>query len=199
LDEFSPRPRNLEQPPTILYAGRLHEEKGIFFLLDAFVRVRSVLTETRLVIVGEGPARREVERRARAMAGVTLTGAVKHRAMPEYFGAADVVAMPSLTTRRWEEQVGMVALQAMACGVPVVATRSGAIPEYIPDGVAGLLVPERDTAALADALVQVLSNKQLHAQFAVAGRQYACDHLDAAKNVAEAERMVREHCRANCI
>ncbi len=197
LDEFSPRPHNVERPPTVLFAGRLHEEKGILFLLDAFDLVRAAVPEARLVIVGEGPARREVERRVGAMGGVTFAGGVKNRAMPEFFRSADVVAMPSLTTRRWEEQVGMVALQAMACGVPVVATRSGAIPEYVPDGVAGVLIPERDAPALAKALVQVLSNRKLQAQFARSGRQYACEHYDASKNIASAERVVKEHCCGN--
>jgi glycosyltransferase involved in cell wall biosynthesis len=196
LDEFSPQPRTTDQPPTILFAGRLHEEKGIFVLLDAFARVRSTMPEARLVVVGDGPARQEVEQRATAMNGVTLTGVVKNRAMPEAFRAADVVAMPSLTTRKWEEQVGMVALQAMACGVPVVATPSGAIPEYVPSGVAGLLVPENDAGALANALIQLLSTRQLREQLARGARAYACDHYDASKNVATAERAVMEHCYA---
>jgi glycosyltransferase involved in cell wall biosynthesis len=198
--EFSPSPvegRRAGVGVTVLFAGRLHPEKGIFILLGAFERVRTARPEARLLIVGDGPARAEVERRAARLGGVEVRGPVKNRAMPEVFRAADIVAVPSLTTRKWEEQVGMVALQAMACGVPVVATRSGAIPEYVPDGVAGLLVHENDSAALADALVRVLSDEPLRARLGRAARAYACAHYDALKNIATAERAVKEHCGDN--
>lgn len=196
VNEFSPGAR-ARSMPTILFAGRLHAEKGIFVLLDAFARVRPQIPNARLTIVGDGPARREIETRVRQWgAAITLTGVVKHRAMPEIFRAADVLAMPSLTTRKWAEQVGMVALQAMACGVPIVATQSGAIPEYVPAN-AGVLVPENDAPALADALIEMLRNPERRTPFSRAAREYAIEHYDARKNIARAEHVLREHCLAN--
>jgi glycosyltransferase involved in cell wall biosynthesis len=199
LDEYSPRPRQSERPPTVLFAGRLCEEKGIIVLLDAFAHVRSTLPESRLIIVGDGPARQQVQRYAEQMRGVTYRGPVKNRVIAEIVREADVVAVPSLTTRKWEEQVGMVAIQAMACGVPVVASRSGALPEYVPDGAAGLLVPENDATALASALGNVLADGPLHDRLAQGARQYACEHYDAVKNIAEVERVLTEHCRASSV
>lgn len=194
LEEFSPSQEMDPHPLSILFAGRLVTEKGILPLLDAFERVARQLPDARLTIVGDGPARSSVEDRIKTLSGVTSTGIVKNRLMPDLLRAADVVAMPSLTTRKWEEQVGMVAIQAMACGVPVVATHSGAIPEYVPDGVAGLLVPENDSAALANALVRLLDDRPLHDRLARGARAYAREHYDATKNIAAAERALMGPC-----
>lgn len=198
IDEFSPG-ACISTTPTILFAGRLHAEKGVFVLLDAFTRVHQQLPDARLNIVGDGPARAQIETRAREFgAAITLTGVVKHRAMPAMFQAADVLAMPSLTTGKWAEQVGMVALQAMACGVPVVATHSGAIPEYVPANV-GVLVPENNVDALATELIQVLRDLGRRARLGSAARAYAVEHYDAQKNIARAERILLERCLANRI
>lgn len=134
-----------------------------------------------------------------------LVGAVKNRDLPPYFRAASVFVSPSITTRRWEEQVGMTNIQAMACGVPVVSTRSGAIPEYVPDGVAGILVPERQPQALAEAVVRLLCDEDLRRRMGDAGRRYAMAHYHAGDNVRRAEELIlaccerkgREHIREN--
>lgn len=196
VNEFAPS-SHAHAAPTILFAGRLHAEKGIFVLLNAFARVRQQIPNARLIIVGNGPARSQVEMRAREFGdAITLTGVVKHRAMPDVFRAADVLAMPSLTTRKWAEQVGMVALQAMACGVPIVATHSGAIPEYVPAN-AGMLVPENDADALAAALIELLRDPERRAQLSRAAREYAIEHYDAQKNIARAENILKERCLAH--
>lgn len=196
VDEFSPAlEAESRADATVLFAGRLTPEKGVLVLLDAFARLRTRLP-ARLVIAGDGPARQAVAGRAAEIGGVELVGTIKNREMPDLLRSAAVLVMPSLTTRKWEEQVGMVGLQAMACGVPVVATFSGAIPEYIPDGEGGLLVPENDAAALAMALERVLGDGALRAQLARGARAYACAHYDAARNIKQAERVVKEHCLA---
>ena len=91
-----------------------------------------------------------------------LLGTVKNRDLPPHFRNADVFIAPSITTHRWEEQVGMTNIQAMASGVPVISTLSGAIPEYVPDGVAGILVPEQDPRALAEAIRRITVDNELH-------------------------------------
>lgn len=200
LDEFTPqydgREPNFGPGPVLLFVGRLHAEKGVFDLLDAFALVKIQAPQARLVLVGDGPARAEIERFAAERdwaEDVILTGTVKNRDLPPYFRAADVFVAPSVTTRKWEEQVGMTNIQAMACGVPVVSTLSGAIPEYVPDGVAGILVPERDPQALAGAILQLLSGENLRRRMGEAGRAYAVEHYDAGKNVQRAEEIILEH------
>lgn len=195
VDEFTPPPSGEEEmeksePHTILFAGRLHEEKGIFYLLDAFAIIAEKLSNVQLLIAGDGPARARVEGRAAALKGVTLMGAVKNRSMPGIFRGSSVLASPSVTTRKWEEQVGMANIQAMACGLPVVSTACGAIPEYVPDGVAGILVPERNAPALANAILRVLTDEPLRSRLAAAGRKLALDKYDAKKNIEQAETML---------
>ncbi len=208
VDEFSPQPAPRYNEPaqgrgqTILFVGRLVPEKGIFILLEAFARLRQKIAKARLVVVGDGPARRAVEGRVRELdlqQVVTLTGAVKNRALLDFFRAADVFAAPSLTTPKWAEQVGMSALQALACGVPVVTTRSGAIPEYVPDGVAGWLVAENDARALADALTQLLTDETLRSDMGRAAREYALEHYAARVNIRRAEQVLEERCLASSV
>lgn len=184
---------------SLLYVGRLHEEKGVFVLLDAFAKIYQEMTDVQLIMAGDGPARPELESRIQALSltdAVTLVGVVKNREVPELFRQADVFCAPSITTRKWAEQVGMSALQAMACGVPIVSTQSGAIPEYIPDGVAGILIRENDAHALADALKQLLTNPERARALGKQGYAYARAHYDAQANVERGEQLVMEHCLA---
>lgn len=196
--EFFPRTaRESTQPPTILFVGRLVAEKGVLVLSNAFAQVRAKIPHARLVYVGEGPARAELERniQARGIAeSVKLVGAIKHRDIPAWMRRADVFCAPSLTTRNWAEQVGSAALQAMASGLPIVAARSGAIPEYVPDGVAGILVEENNPRAFADALLALLENPTRAQELGQRGRAYAATHYDARANVERGEQLVLEHC-----
>lgn len=197
LAEFTPQ-RDGREPdfgpgPVLLFVGRLHPEKGIYDLLDAFGRVRAAYPSAVLVLAGDGPARAEVERVVARQGwgeAVRLLGTVKNRDLPPIFRAAHVFVAPSVTTRRWEEQVGMANVQAMACGVPVVSTRSGAIPEYVPDGVAGILVPEREPQPLAEAIQRLLADEGLRRRMGEGARAHACAHYDAARNVAAAEEVI---------
>lgn len=202
-DEFCPaEPNAAPTQPTILFVGRLDAEKGVFVLLDAFETVARAHPAARLWLVGDGAARSEIQERIRArglLDSVTLTGTIKHRDLPPLFRRAAIFCAPSLTTRKWAEQVGAAILQAMASGLPVVATASGAIPEYLPDGRAGILVPERDPEALAAALAQLLGHPAQARAMGSFGREYACAHYDARKNIAHAEQLVMEHCLARGI
>lgn len=201
--EFFPRPtRDPKQPPTILFVGRLHEDKGVFVLLDAFELIRQEMPTARLRYIGEGPARAELERRVTQFGmqqAIAVPGTVKNREIPELLRAADVFCAPSCTTSRWAEQVGMSALQAMASGVPIVSTHSGAIPEYVPDGVAGILVAEKDARALASAIVELLADPKRARHMGEQGRAYATEHYEARANVERAEQLMMEHCLARSV
>ena len=174
---------------VILFVGRLHAEKGVFDLLDAYGRIVRDLPEVRLVFIGEGPDRNALERQIAKhnYSRVSLLGTVKNRDLPPYMRAAALFVSPAVATKRWEEYVGMTNIQAMACGTPVVSTRSGAIPEYVPDGKAGILVPEHDPVALADAILLLLTQDSLRQRMGEYGREYAVEHYDARKNVKMAE------------
>jgi glycosyltransferase involved in cell wall biosynthesis len=125
---------------------------------------------------------------------IDLLGQVMNRDVPALMRAADVLAAPSVSDRRWAEQVGMVLLQAMASGLPLVTTRSGSIPEFVDDGETGLLVPERDPDALSLALRRVLSDSDLCARLAENGLRVASERYDAATNVRLAEAAILAAC-----
>ncbi len=139
--------------------GRLVPEKGISALLRAAKYLYPVIS---VLVIGDGPARDELQMLA-AHLGIQdqcrFIGAQPYDRLPDYFNALDVLVLPSLTTRVWKEQFGRVLIEAMACGVPVIGSDSGAIPEVI--GEAGLIFPEGDARALADCLRRLIDSPEL--------------------------------------
>lgn len=168
----------------ILFIGRLDEAKGIPYLMKAWQSIAGDFPVAELVFAGAGALENLIygER-------VRKLGMVKNSDLPKLINESLFVVYPSVTLKRWEEQVGMVNLQALSCGVPVVTTKSGAIPEYVIDEV-GILVPERDSAALAKAMSKLLTDSNLREKLGVAGRQYILEHFDAQKTVQKAEEIL---------
>jgi glycosyltransferase involved in cell wall biosynthesis len=150
--ELPPDTGTPEDPPHVLYAGRLSEEKGILELLDATRGLPRV-------VVGDGPLRDRVP---------DAVGFVPPAELGAYFERASVVCVPS---RR--EGYGVVAREAMAHGRPVVATAAGGLADAIADDVTGLVVPVRDPAALRAALERLLGDAELRARLGAAARRHA--------------------------
>jgi glycogen synthase len=157
----------------IVCAGRLEYEKGMHVLLAALRRLRARGRDVRLALVGEGTYRSGLEARVdelRLRRSVTFTGFADRVALPRLLHAADVVAVPSLY-----EPFGLIALEAMAAGTPVVASAVGGLTEHVTDGRTGLLVPPDDPAALAAALARVLDDDPLAATITAGGRACAAE------------------------
>lgn len=155
LTRFTALPSVAEAEPrsetiTVGFLGRLVPEKGIDVLWDA-----AALDERlALRVAGSGPALDDLRARAESLGiadRVTMRGALDPDHVRDFYRGLDVVAIPSLTTARWTEQFGRVAIEAMACGVPVVSSDAGALPDVV--GGAGIVVAQGDAAALATALV----------------------------------------------
>lgn len=160
----------LKTPPTAVFAGRLVREKGVDLLLRAFAMVTPKIPEARLIICGEGPERLRLEELVLELnlsACVSMRGLQPHQEVARMFGEAWAVAVPS----RWEEPFGLVALEAMMAGAPVVASHSGGLAEIVRDGQTGFLVPPGDVDALAEALFRLLRDRQLSERFGQAGRE----------------------------
>lgn len=199
-EEFTPQ-RNGREPnwgdePVLLFVGRIHAEKGILDLLEAYKIVSSKIPNVQLVIIGNGPQMDQVKltiRENQWQDRVLTLGTIKNQDLPPYFRAATIFVSPSVTTRKWEEYVGVTNLQAMASGKAIISTRSGAIPEYVPEG-AGILVPENNPQALAKAICDLLSNQELRQQMGQFGREYTLYKYDAARNAKLAENIIIEKC-----
>lgn len=157
-----------EGPRTILYVGRLVREKGVGTLLEAFRRVVQTGSDARLVVVGDGGTRRELEAWSTAHGlgeRVVFLGWVGHTGVAHYYQRADIVVVPSA----WPEPLGIVVLEALYFGKAVIATRRGGILDVIEDGVNGLLVPHADPSALADAMLLLLNDPELRERLGKAG------------------------------
>lgn len=147
-------------PPTLLAIGRLAAQKGFDLAIDAVGRLRERFPTLRLVIAGDGPVRDELERHA-ARAGladhVDFSGWLPPSRVPEAIAASTAVLVPS----RDEEGFGLVALQAAQLGRPVVAARSGGLPEVVAEGETGLLFQTDDADDLARAVAALLADPGL--------------------------------------
>jgi glycosyltransferase involved in cell wall biosynthesis len=159
--DIAPQPlrASTSKPFVVGYAGRLVAEKGLQTLADA---TRS-LPDTALLLAGSGALADELARQPH----ITLLGALQRHNMDLFWRGIDLLALPSLTTPRWAEQFGRVLVEAMARGVPVVGSSSGAIPEVIGD--AGLIVPEGDAVALAAAIHSIRDSAALRADLIARG------------------------------
>lgn len=156
--------------PVVLSVARQYRRKDTRTLLEAFVRVRERFPAASLRVVGGGPelpALRDRAAELRLEGAVAFLGEVpQDESVRREYLAADLFCLPSL-----QEGFGIAFLEAMAAGLPIVATRAAAIPEVVPDGEAGLLVPPRDPECLAEALVRVLGDADLRRRLGEAGRR----------------------------
>lgn len=181
-DLFTPQPRP-QRPFTVGYIGRLVPEKGIADLMRAFALLPD---ETRLRVVGGGPERDALVALANTLQiadRVEFIGQVASTDMPSQYAALDVLALPSHTRTNWKEQFGRVLVEAMASGVNVIGSDSGAIPDVIGD--AGLIFPEGDVPALGERLREIMTDAELATKLRDAGRQRVLTHF-SHEQVADA-------------
>jgi glycosyltransferase involved in cell wall biosynthesis len=176
LDLFAgPAPRPVEMDAAnrwIVYAGRLVREKGVRDLVRAVGLLRS--TNASLIVVGDGPDRAALRRLADTdgIAGrVTFAGPVPHDEVRGFLQHADVVVVPS-----WHEERGRILLEAMAAGAPVVGTRTPGIAATVNHGVNGVLVETRNANGLANAIDDVLLDRETAAAMASEGRATVAAH-----------------------
>lgn len=178
-DDFSPAYRQEKRAAyglnrfTVGYVGRLVEEKGLLVLLDA---VRP-LADVQMLLIGTGPLLTSIQKMASDPVWqdrLILAGSLSHSETAQTLAALDVLVLPSLTRPHWKEQFGHVLIEAMAAGVPVIGSDSGAIPEVIGD--AGLIVPEGNAAALHNTLIQLQADLTLRVELSIKGRDRVLTH-----------------------
>ena len=174
--KFTPTKKSLDRP-VIIQVGRFYEEKGHVFSLKAFSILKERFAGARLVFAGDGPLRGEIEQMADDMG---LGGSVQFLGargdIPQLLSTADISWMPSLY-----EGLGIAALEAMACGVPVVAHAVGGLAELITDGENGVLVQSGDAGALAESTLKLLDNPELREKISANARRTVESNYSIAK------------------
>lgn len=160
--------------PYVLFVGRISRQKGIMHLLDA---AQSIREDVKIVLCAGSPDTREVEEELAARVAQMDNVVWIDRMLPrehviQLYSHAAVFACPSVY-----EPFGIINLEAMACEIPVVASRVGGIPEVVVDGETGFLVPPADPAALAEAINAVLSSQDLAERLGKAGRARVEEHF----------------------
>ena len=170
----------LDAGPQLLYVGRLAPIKGLETLLDGMARLHAAGSPAHLTIVGgdadeplDGHEAELRSRLARLALGdaVTFVGAQPQERLRTWYVAADATVLPS-----YYESFGMVALEAMACGSPVVASRVGGLQTTVRHGVTGLLVPDHDPVSLAEAFTRLLGDADLRWRLGREGVRWATQH-----------------------
>ncbi len=190
IEEFSDGKLNL------LFVSRLEERKGVRYLLKAYRTVKERFPQSRLILVGPGDrSRHEYERWVRSvkLEDVVFKGHVAYTDLPRYYHTADIFCMPAVG----QESFGLVLLEAMAAGKPIVATNIEGYASVVSDGVDGILVKPRDEVDLANAITTLANDGNRRQQLINKGREKARAHnwqsiaqktLDYYTELSEAKR-----------
>jgi len=160
---------------NILFIGRLEKRKGLDYLLEAYKRVKPEIPDSRLIVVGPGiRLRHKYEKRVRrsGLKDVVFVGYASYRDLPRYYKTADIVCCPAIG---WES-FGIVLIEAMAVGKPIVASNIKGYASVMSDGVEGLLVPPKNAEKLAEALISLMSDESLRQQLGASGWHRATEY-----------------------
>ena len=179
LEHFSPDVPALDRfcdgKINILFVGRLEKRKGLGYLLKAYQRIKAEIADSRLIVVGPGVRlRRKYEKQVRrsGLEDVIFTGHVDYDELPRYYQTADIFCAPATGS----ESFGIVLLEAMALGKPIIASDIGGYASVISHGVDGLLVPPKDDNALAQALLSLMADERMRQQMGAMGQRKAQDY-----------------------
>lgn len=176
------------RPPRVLYAGLLTPRKGVLDLFQASRDLRARDIDHELCVVGgtpdEGSSAEQDVRRAAAATKVTMAGSVPSESMADVYRHADVFCLAS-----WWEAMPLTVLEAMASGLPVVATDVGDNSRLVVHGETGLIVPPRDPRALAEALARLLDDAPMRRRFGQAGRARVVAEFSLDRTIDELDTL----------
>ncbi|HEY2773581.1 MAG TPA: glycosyltransferase [Candidatus Binatia bacterium] len=197
LQRFQPGPRSPGDAFRIVSVGWFKEYKGFHFIVDAVARLVAQGVNAELHLAGDGPQRGYLERQAKTL-GITnrvvFHGYLDHDRLLALYRDCDAFAMGSIEMTNFGRQdvIPNVIAEAMAVGLPVVSTKMGGIAELVHDGACGLMVPQRDPAALAEALARIANDPALAARLRAAAMARVADIWDRKKNLEALSRVFDE-------
>lgn len=163
---------------VIGYVGRMVEQKGLGTLVDALAKLPRF--DWKLIVIGTGPFETTFDEMVyqRGLADrVSRLGYVPHDVTPRFLAALDILVLPSETRPNWKEQFGRVIVEALACGVSVIGSDSGEIPNLIGASGGGRVFPEKNPAALSELLAQMIGDQDLRKSCAQTGHSWALNNV----------------------
>lgn len=194
-------PYLVHSPPAdgawcIIQASRFIEKKGLDFTLKAFAEFRKKYPNAKLVLAGEGPLEGQLKELARTLgveSSVRFPGFLNQQQLAAAYASAHLFLHPSQKTIAGDQEgVPNSMLEAMASGLPVVATVHGGIPEAVHSGVDGLLVPERDSSALVHGLLEIVEDCTTYETFSRNAALSVRENFDQGRSIARLEGFYRE-------
>lgn len=153
----------IKDTPTIVAVGRMVEKKGFKYLISAMPKVLSEFPKAKLLMVGDGDQKQELEALAKSLQvenNIIFAGTISYSKLPKYYNLGDVFVMPSVKDERGNIDASPVAMmEAMACGAPVVATGFSGSQDLIKNGETGFLVKEKNSEEIATSIINLLRKK----------------------------------------
>jgi glycosyltransferase involved in cell wall biosynthesis len=197
LQRFRPGPRAPGDDFRVVSVGWFKEYKGFHFVVEAVARLVAQGVNARLHLAGDGPQRGYLARQARRLGiadRVVFHGYLDHDRLVSLYRDCDAFAMGSIEMTNFGRQdvIPNVVAEAMAVGLPVVSTNMGGIAELVEDGVSGIMVPQRDAAALCEALGSIARDAERAARLRAAALARVGDVWDRNKNLEALSRVFDE-------
>lgn len=185
------QPNRVSRRPIVLFVGRLVEKKGCEYLIRAMSKVRAVMPEVELVIIGDGPLRSSLENLAESsLQRYSFLSVQPPEVVKDWMSRAKVFCVPSITATSGDaEGLGVVFAEAQAMGLPVVSTTNGGIPEVVAHEQTGFLAAEKDWERLAHYILQLLGEPILWQRFSSDGRDRVQKLFDQSKLSADLENI----------
>lgn len=174
----------------ILFTGRLIRSKGIYELAETFITISKKYSNYNLLLIGEEIEKNnliEMFKNSGLLDRICFKGIVAHKEVADYMKASELLIFPS-----WAEGLPNVVLEAMACGLPVVATEVGGIPEILIDGKTGLSVPVRNTERLTEAAIRMIEDKALKNECIKNSKKIIFENFDVKKNALHLYNILTE-------
>ena len=182
---------NIQRQNTVLFVGRLVEKKGCQYLIKALSLISKNIPDLKLIVIGEGPLRPELEKQAsESSISYEFMGYQSSDVVKQWMCKSRVLCVPSITADNGDsEGFGMVFAEAQAVGTPVVSFQSGGIVEAVLHKKTGLLAKEKDVTKLSQYINTLLTNSELWLEYSNAGRKRVLEEFDLKKQTAKLEEI----------